>query len=229
MTAAYRLVIGNKNYSSWSLRAWLLLAHFELPFEEILLPLCTPQFTDQIASYSPARRVPVLIDRSVSPALAVWDTLAIAEYLAERHPECSLWPTDPAARARARCISAEMHSGFSAVRRYMPMNVEARLPGLGWNLTVQRDIDRITQIWTTAREAYGAGGSFLFGSFSIADAFYAPVVLRFLTYGVTLPALAQAYAANILALPSLQQWIREAEAEKIFIAADEPYRLKADA
>lgn len=226
MTAAYRLVIANKNYSSWSLRAWLLMTQAELPFEEIILSLFTPQFSDQIATYTSARRVPVLIDRGASPATTVWDSLAIAEYLAEKHPDKRLWPEDPAMRAHARSVVAEMHSGFMQLRRYMPMNVEARLPGKGWNLQVQQDIDRIVQIWCTCCERFATLGPFLFGHFSVADAFFAPVVLRFMTYKVSLPSIAQRYADHMLALPGLQQWIRQAEAEKSFLPQDEPYRSK---
>src|SRR5262245_7528058 len=171
------LVIGNKNYSSWSLRAWLVLAHAEIPFEEINVRLFVPGFKDEIAKYSPAGRVPVLLD----DGLAIWDTLAIAEYLAERYPERKLWPTDTKRSARARSICAEMHSGFHALRSNMPVNITADLRGRGWNVAVQLDIERVCEIWRACRSEHG--GPFLFGAYSVADAFFAPVVSRFITYG----------------------------------------------
>lgn len=219
-----KLVIGNKNYSSWSLRPWLLLTQAGIPFEEINVRLFHEGFAAEIARYSPAGKVPVLVDGDVT----VWDSLAICEYVAERFPERQLWPADRAARAYARAICAEMHSGFGDLRSQMPMNVTAVLPGMGWNVAVQRDVDRIARIWTDARERHGAGGPFLFGQFSIADAFYAPVVSRFATYGVHLPDAAKPYADFILSLPSMQQWVEAARAERDFVAADEPYRTAPD-
>lgn len=215
-----KLVIGNKNYSSWSLRPWLALTQAGIPFEEVNLRLFSDGFASEVAGYSPAGKVPVLVDGDVH----VWDSLAIVEYAAERFPERQLWPRDPAARAYARSICAEMHSGFANLRSQMPMNVVAMLPGLGWNLAVQRDIDRIAAIWSDARRRFGQGGPFLFGEFSNADAFYAPVVSRFATYGVHLPDDAKAYADFILALPAMQQWIEGARQERDFVVADEPYR-----
>lgn len=219
-----KLVIGNKNYSSWSLRPWLLLTHAGIPFEEIPVPLFRAGFAEQVAKYSPAGKVPVLLDGDIS----VWDSLAIAEYLAERFPEHALWPADAAERAHARSICAEMHSGFGALRGQMPMNVTAVLPGMGWNIAVQRDVDRIAAIWTGLRVRHDVRGPFLFGTFSIADAFYAPVVSRFATYGVHLPDEAKAYADFILALPAMQAWIAAAREENDFIADDEPYRTGPD-
>ncbi|MBY4896653.1 glutathione S-transferase family protein [Cupriavidus sp. AU9028] len=215
-----KLVIGNKNYSSWSLRPWIALTHAGIPFEEANLRLFTDSFDRDVAVYSASGKVPVLVDGDVR----VWDSLAIVEYLAERFPEHRLWPADPVARAYARSICAEMHSGFANLRSQMPMNIVAMLPGLGWNRAVQRDIDRIAAIWTDARQRYGQDGPFLFGQFSNADAFYAPVVSRFATYGVHLPEPAKAYADFILALPAMQQWIEGARKERDFVVADEPYR-----
>lgn len=223
-----KLVIGNKNYSSWSLRPWLLMRQAGIDFEEIHVSLFAQGSAEQIASYSPAGKVPVLIDGDV----AVWDSLAIAEYLAERLPGKQLWPADVAERAHARAICAEMHAGFANLRSQLPMNATAVLPGLGWNAAVQRDVDRVAQIWTGLRERHGAKGPFLFGDFTVADAYYAPVVSRFATYGIHLPELAKSYADFMLALPAMQEWIAAAREEREFLVPDEPYRLapeRADA
>ncbi|AST30796.2 MULTISPECIES: glutathione S-transferase family protein [Ralstonia solanacearum species complex] len=219
-----KLVIGNKNYSSWSLRPWLLARQAGIPFEEIRLRLGSEGFAAEIHRYSPAGRVPVLVDGDIT----VWDSLAICETLAERFPRARLWPEDPKARAHARSICAEMHAGFANLRSQMPMNVTAMLPGLGWNVAVQRDVDRIAQIWTELRQKYAAEGPFLFGHFTVADAFYAPVVSRFATYGVRLPESAKTYADHILNLPAMQEWIEGARGERDFLADDEPYRTALD-
>lgn len=219
-----KLVIGNKNYSSWSLRPWLLLRQAGIPFEEVRVRLFVQDFAQQIAQYSPAGKVPVLVDGDIT----VWDTLSIAEYVAERFPEKRLWPADRAARAYARSICAEMHAGFATLRDQLPMNATAVLPGMGWNVAVQRDVDRIAQIWTDLRARHGDSGPFLFGEFSIADAYYAPVVSRFATYGIHLPEEPKAYADFILALPTMQQWIADAREERDFLADDEPYRFGPD-
>nr|WP_315596493.1 glutathione S-transferase family protein [uncultured Cupriavidus sp.] len=219
-----KLVIGNKNYSSWSLRPWLLLRHAGIAFEEIPLRLFTKAFDAEIARYSPAGKVPALIDGDVT----VWDSLAISEYVAERFPAKHLWPADAAARAVARSVCAEMHAGFGNLRSQMPMNSTAVLPGIGWSVAVQRDIDRIAAIWTDLRTRHGAKGPFLFGEFTIADAFYAPVVSRFATYGVHLPEAAKAYADFILSLPAMQEWVAGAREERDFVVADEPYRTQPD-
>jgi glutathione S-transferase len=219
-----KLVIGNKNYSSWSLRPWLLMRQAGIEFEEVKVRLFVDSFAAEIAQYSPAGKVPVLIDGDI----AVWDTLSIAEYLAERFPEKALWPADRAARAHARSVCAEMHAGFTNLRNQMPMNVTAVLPGCGWNVSVQRDVDRIAQIWTDLRTRHGDAGPFLFGDFTVADAYYAPVVSRFATYGVHLPEAAKAYADFILELPAMQEWIADAREERDFLADDEPYRLAPD-
>ena len=201
------LVIGNKNYSSWSLRPWLAMRVAGIPFAEHRIPLYGPGSKDQILVYSPAGKVPCLADGD----LRVWDSLSICEYLAEKHP--GLWPQDPAARALARSVSAEMHSGFANLRAKMSMNIRKRYPGLGRTPESLADVARIVSLWSDCRARYGKGGPFLFGAFSIADAMYAPVVLRFRTYEVELPADCRAYSDAVLALPAMQDWIAAAMAE----------------
>jgi len=195
------LVIGNWNYSSWSLRAWIALKVFGFSFDEKRIPLYGPGAKEAILKYSPAGRVPVLIDG----ATTVWDSLAILEYLAEKNPQ--LWPSNADDRARARSVCAEMHSSFPSLRTHMSMNVRKRYPGKGRTPEVLSEINRITEIWSAAKKP------FLFGSFSGADAMYAPVVLRFRTYEVDLPAAAQGYYDAMLTLPAMQQWIDAAERE----------------
>lgn len=202
------LVIGNKNYSSWSLRPWLAMRQFGIEFNEVRLALYTPTSPQQIRQYSSAGKVPVLLDDT----LTVWDSLAILEHLAERFPTLPWLPEPKAARAIARSICAEMHSGFAALRHHMPMNCRAKLPGQGVTSEVQTDIDRITTIWRDCRH-YGAEGDMLFGNFTIADAMFAPVVLRFVTYAVPLDQVCSQYVEAILALPALQAWIKDAHAE----------------
>ncbi len=215
------LVIGNKNYSSWSLRPWLVLQHFNIPFTEVRIPLYTDNSADTIRKLSPSGLVPAL----KSGDLVVWDSLAICEYLQELYPHLSLWPIDMEARALARCISAEMHAGFSALRRFMPMNCRLSFPGMGLNDESAADIQRITTIWHDCRERFGNGGPMLFGEFTIADAMFAPVALRFRTYDVQLDEICAAYVAAILALPEMEKWITAATAEEEIITAFEPYRL----
>ncbi len=202
-----KLVIGNKNLSSWSLRPWLLLKCSDTHFEEIHLPLQQPDTRQRILGYSPSGKVPCLIDGDI----AVWDTLAIAEYIAERHSE--LWPADNKARAVARSVSAEMHAGFTHLRAHMPMNVALRAPGAGRTPEVEQDIARITAIWNDCRARFGKGGDFLFGTFSIADAMYAPVCFRFQTYGVAPTDAAGAYMQIMLAMPAMREWQAAALAE----------------
>jgi len=214
----YTLVIGNKNYSSWSLRAWLLMKQAGIPFEEIRIPLYVSGSKDSLRKYAPSGKVPVLLDGS----LAVWDSLAIAEYLAERHPERRLWPQDAAERTIGRSISAEMHSGFTALRSNMSMNCRGSFPGAGRTVEVAADIERIQRMWTDCRARFGTAGPFLFGAFTIADAMYAPVVLRFKTYAVQLTAVARQYADAVLGLPALQDWVEAAKAEIEVIPAFEP-------
>jgi len=215
-----KLLIGNKNYSSWSLRPWLLLSHLGIPFEEEKLSFNDPAFKARVGRHSPVGQVPVLIDGDI----VVWDTLAIVEYVAETFPERGVWPRERAARARARAICAEIHAGFSALRNAMPMNCELRLDWLPRDLPVQRDIARVIAMWTDCRARFGAGGPFLFGAFSAADAYYAPVVRRFLGFDVKLPDVAADYVAAIDALPAMRAWMTAALAEHDFFAEDEPYR-----
>jgi len=203
------LVIGNKAYSSWSLRPWLLMRQAGIAFEELRLSLYTEGAKQKILQYSPTGKVPVLKDGG----LAIWDSLAICEYLAEKHPEKQLWPADVAARAHARAISAEMHSGFTNLRSQMPMNVRRQIPGRAKTPEAIAEIARIEAIWNDCRSHHGKRGPFLFGAFSIADAMYAPVVSRLHTYGVTLAEKAGEYAGAIHALPAMQEWIAGAHAE----------------
>lgn len=208
------LVIGNKNYSSWSLRPWLAMKQLGLQFQEIPLFLHTPEFATQIRQYSPSGKVPVLLHNHQT----IWDSLAICEYLAETFPTLYWWPSEQTARAFARSISAEMHSGFMNLRQNMPMNCRQTYPGEGLRPSVQQDIDRITAIWQQTRQKFGSDGNFLFGQFTIADAFFAPVVLRFITYEVHLDAISQSYAEAILALPAMQEWIEGAKNEVAVIS-----------
>lgn len=203
------LVIGNKNYSSWSMRPWLLMRQTGIPFEEIRIPLYVPGSEIELAKWSPSSKVPALHDGNIR----VWDSLAICEYLAERFPDRQLWPADAAARAVARSVSAEMHAGFGALREHMSMNIRARHPGQGRTPECLADIARILAIWTDCRARHSQDGDFLFGRFGIADAMFAPVVLRFQTYGVALEGAAGAYARAILALPALQEWVADGVAE----------------
>jgi glutathione S-transferase len=214
----YTLIIGNKNYSSWSLRPWLLMRHAKLAFREIRIPLYLPDSKAQIREYSPSGRVPCLLDGK----LAVWDSLAICEYLAERHADLQLWPAAASSRAVARSVSAEMHSGFQHLRANMSMNIRSQFPGRGRTVEVAGEIERIQRMWADCRARFGESGPFLFGRFGIADAMYAPVVLRFRTYQVQLNPVCREYADAVLALPALQEWLAAAVAETEVIAAFEP-------
>ncbi len=202
------LVIGDKNLSSWSLRPWILLKHAGLEFEEIRLPLDTPQFHAEVVKYSGARRVPVLIDGE----RRIWDSLAICEYVNEL-AGMKAWPDDAAARAHARSVSAEMHSGFQALRTAWSMRAAATGLQVPLGADAAADVARIDALWSDCRERYGKSGPWLFGRYSIADAMYAPVVLRFNSYGAGLTAAARAYLEFALADPALQEWIRGAEHE----------------
>jgi glutathione S-transferase len=215
-----KLLIGNKNYSSWSLRPWLLLSHLEIPFEEEKLSFNDPEFKLRVGRYSPVGKVPVLIDGEI----VVWDSLAIVEYLADKFPESGVWPGDRAARARARSVCAEMHAGFGALRNALPMNCELKVDWVPRDLRVQHDIARIIESWSDCRTRFGAGGPFLFGAFSAADAFYAPVVRRFLAFDVELPEVAAKYVATMDALQAMRAWATAALAEHDFVEMDEPYR-----
>ena len=214
-----RLAIANKNYSSWSMRPWVLLTQAGIAFEEIQLKFDDATKVVGIEPYSPTRQVPTLM----VDGEPVWDSLAICEAAAELFPEKRLWPADARARQVARSICAEMHGGFRNLRSAMPMNLRASHPGKGMNPEVQKDIDRVAEIWQSCRARFGKGGEMLFGRFSIADAYYAPVATRFLTYAVTLPPAAQRYADSLLALPAVREWMAQARRETEFVRADEPY------
>ena len=225
-----QLYIGNKNYSSWSMRPGVLLKQAGIAFDEVKIRFdaFTPEssFKTELARISPAGRVPVLVDGE----LVVWDTLAIAEYLAERFPEKQLWPQDVAARARARSVCAEMHAGFGALRSHFPMNIEAELPEVGTRVlaeqpAVRADLDRLFAMWSALLAAHG--GPLLFGAFTIADAYFAPVVMRLKTYGIVLPAGIDAYSKRVQALPGVAAWITDALAERDFLDFEEPYRSQA--
>jgi len=216
-----KLLIGNKCYSSWSLRAWLLLAAKEIPFEEVLVLLDEPGFKEAIYAHAPRSggTVPTLSDGEV----AVWETLAIAEYLHERFPERGIWPGDVAARAHARAVSSEMHAGFQALRGACPMNLGKRYAARDRGPDVARNVARISAIWREARSRFGetAGGPFLYGEFCAADAMFAPVVARLDTYAIPVDAAAAAYMQAVLGLPAYRQWLEAALKERWIVAADE--------
>lgn len=224
-----QLYIGNKNYSSWSMRPWVLMRQAGIDFEEVLVRFdsfaADSAFKQRIAAVSPTAKVPALVDGD----LVVWDTLAIAEYLAERFPDRALWPADARARAVARSACAEMHSGFTGLRGACPMNIEARLPETGallWrdNAAVRADVARLVSLWTQLLDAHG--GPMLFGGFTVADAFFAPVCTRLVTYALPLPPHIQAYVDRVMALPGVQDWVQGALAENDFLDFEEPYRLR---
>ena len=210
------LVIGNKNYSSWSLRAWLFLKHTGAPFREVRIPLDLPDTKARIAQYSPAGRVPVLIDGG----LTVWDSMAICEYLSETILAGGGWPADVRSRAAARSVSAEMHSGFQALRSELPMNCRARRK-VAPSAAARADIERIVSIWEACRSGHAAAGPWLFGRFTIADAMYAPVAFRFQTYGVELGGNAAGYAKTLLEHPAALEWAAAGREEVEVVAADE--------
>jgi len=228
---ALSLYIGNKNYSSWSMRPWVLMRQTGIPFHEHMIRFdsfeADSQFKRTASALSPTGKVPVLTDGHLG-GLVIWDTLAICEYLAERHPDKHLWPADVAARARARSICAEMHSGFGAMRQHFIMNIEASLPDVGRLVlrdqpAVRADVERIIEMWSGLLRR--SGGPMLFGEFSIADAFYAPVCMRFTTYHVPLPDDVATYVKRVRELPGVADWIRDARAENDFLPFEEPYRL----
>lgn len=212
-----RLVIGNKTYSSWSLRACAAAKLSGLAFEEVLVPLDTPEFANRVREVSPAARVPVLVDGD----LAVWDSLAIIEYLAELAPAGRLWPQDRAARARARSICAEFHSGFPDLRGHYPMNLRRTPSPHPRSPDAARDIARVCEIWRECRSAHAGQGDFLFGAFSAADCFFAPVVTRFLTYLLPMGEVERAYAEAVMAHPILVEWREGAANETWVVDADE--------
>lgn len=211
------LIIGNKAYSSWSLRPWLLLKQAGVPFEETVVPLYEEGSRERLLQYSPTGKVPCLIDGD----LTIWESLAICEYLAERFPEKRLWPADQRLRAEARTYANEMHAGFGALRQHCPFNARRRLPARQWPVEVERDVARIGEIWTLLRRRYGEAGPFLFGDFSIADAMYAPVAIRARTYALSLPPEAQAYAETLWALPAIKEWDEAALLESWVLPGNE--------
>jgi glutathione S-transferase len=211
---ALTLVIGNKNYSSWSMRPWLALKACDIAFEEVFIPLYTGDADKQrLLGFSRAGKVPVLIDGDIT----VWDSLAIIEYAAERFPKAQLWPEDRAARAHARSISAEMHSGFAALRNECGMNLHRPVGAIDLSAEARADIARIQQIWTECRERHGRGGPFLFGDFSGADAMFGPVVHRFRTYAIEVKPAVRAYMDAMMALPAFAEWTGAALAETLII------------
>ena len=207
--AEFFIGLGNKNYSSWSLRGWLALAACGVDFEEEVIPLDRPETKARLKELSPTARVPFLRHGD----LLIPDSLAIAEYLAERFPAAGLWPDDSERRAKARAVTCEMHSGFTALRGELPMAMREDWPGRSFSAAAKADIDRVIEIWEDCRKNCEEDGPFLFGGFGIADAFYAPVVSRFRTYGVSLPERAEAYAQAILDWPDMQRWIAAARQE----------------
>jgi glutathione S-transferase len=223
-----QLYIGNKNYSSWSMRSWVLLKQAGIPFEEKLVKFDAfgdpnSEFGRKIRQVSPAGRVPALVDGG----FVVWDTLAIAEYVAEKFPDKQLWPQDAKKRARARSVCAEMHSGFAALRASCPMNIEANLKDAGaivWRDKpgVRADIQRVVAMWTELLEQ--DKGPMLFGEFTIADAFFAPVCMRIKNYALPVPGHITDYIRRVCALPGVKAWIDQALEEKTFVVEDEPYR-----
>ena len=224
-----KLYIGNKNYSSWSMRPWVLLTQAGIPFEEVMVRFdsfeANSSFKTSLQGVTPTGKVPLLVDGP----LAVWDTLAIAEYVAEQFPDRHLWPADTAARARARSICAEMHSGFTALRGNCPMNIEAKLTETGaliWRDKpgVRADVERLVGMWSSLLQEHG--GPLLFGAFTVADAYFAPVCMRLKTYALPVPPAIAAYVDHVCALPGVQAWITDALAEKDFLDFEEPYRLK---
>lgn len=208
------LVIGNKAYSSWSLRPWLALKQAGLPFREILVPLRQPDTKERILAHSPSGKVPCLLHGNRT----IWDSLAICEYVAELDSAAGLWPDDAHARAVARSVSAEMHASFVGLRSNLPMDLKADHPGEGRTPESEADIARVTALWTDMRRRFGQGGPFLFGRFTIADAMFAPVVTRFTTYDVTVDETVRAYMDAVLALPAMRDWIAAAKAEEWVIA-----------
>lgn len=220
--ADFTLVIGNRNYSSWSLRGWLMARAAGIEFEEIVVPLDLPDTQATIRRHSPSGRVPVLLHRG----LAVWESLAIAEYLNDIRPEAGLWPASVSARAHARSISTEMHAGFMELREKMPMNIRASMPGKGMTPAVRAEIERITSMWRDCRKRFSGAAArddgFLFGAFCAADAMYAPVVTRLRTYGVPMDTDTDAYCKAVLAYPPMKEWVDAARNEPWLIEKYEP-------
>ncbi len=229
--AQMKLYIGNKNYSSWSMRPWVLMRHAQIPFEEVMVRFDSfapgSSFKRSLAGLSPTGKVPLLQTEIDGRMQVIWDTLSITEFLAELHPDRRLWPAARTARARARSIVAEMHSGFTALRTHFPLNIEAQLPEIGprtvhEQAAVRDDVARVEEIWADCLAI--SGGPFLFGTFGIADAFYAPVASRFRTYGVPLESGSEGYVARVLQARGVAEWIAGALAENDFREFEEPYR-----
>ncbi len=227
-----KLTIGNKNYSSWSMRPWVLMKQAGIPFEEVMVRFdsfdANSGFKQAVLAQNPVGKVPVLVE---DDGFAIWDTLAIAETLAEQFPEKQLWPADARARARARSVCAEMHSGFGALRSACPMNIEALLPDVGALALrdqpgVRADLARLVAMWSELLAQHG--GPMLFGEFTVADAYFAPVVMRIRTYALPVPAPVAAYLDRVCALPSVKAWIDGALAEQDFLDFEEPYRVRRD-
>ena len=228
-----KLFIANKNYSSWSMRPWVLMTQAGIAFEEQMIRFdsfeADSDFKRKVLAVNPAGKVPVLIDTGHTPDLVIWDTLAIAEYLAERFPEKRLWPAYATQRARARSLCAEMHAGFTALRGACPMNIEADLRDVGaliWRdkAAVRADVERLVRMWSELLDAHG--GPLLFKDFSVADAYFAPVCMRIKTYALPVPAPIAAYVQRVQELPGVKAWIDAALAEREFLDFEEPYRLK---
>jgi glutathione S-transferase len=214
---ALRLIIGNKNYSSWSLRPWIAMKAAGIAFEETVIPLDTPDFKAQITALGGAGKVPVLLDGDVR----VWESLAILEHLAEKFPGAALWPAPERARGHARAVAAEMHAGFLPLRRHLPMNIRRPVKPHRLDDEVKADVARIETIWSESRTQFGDDGPFLYGRFGAADAMYAPVVWRFHTYAVEVSALARAYMDAVLALPATREWREAARREPGVLPHDE--------
>lgn len=217
------LVIANKNYSSWSLRAWLAMTEAGIPFTERQVKFDSADWDANIATLSPTRLVPILWEGKPSEGFATFDTIAILERLYELHPIAALWPADATARARARSLVADFHAGYHALRTAMPMNIRGRHPGKGMTPDVRRDIDRLTAHWRETRAQFGGSGPFLFGAWSAADAYFTPVASRFVTYEVPLDAAAHAYQQTLLTTPGMKAWTEAALRETDFVPMDEPY------
>jgi glutathione S-transferase len=209
-----KLIIANKAYSSWSLRPWILLAHFKIPFEEIVIPLDLPETRSLILEHSPSGKCPALRDGPIT----VWESPAVIDYIVEAYPQKAIWPRGKAARAHARSVSSEMHAGFQALRHHCPTNFRRAVRKIALNQAVEADVARIEAAWAHARETFGKAGPFLFGRFSAADAMYAPVVNRFHIYDVPVSRATRDYMDAIMALPAWKAWIADAEAE--------PWRLE---
>ena len=223
MKKSLTLIIANKNYSSWSLRPWLAMTELGIPFVERQLKFDSRDWEDHIGTLSPTGLVPVLWEGDPGTGFAVFDSLAILERLHELYPHVGVWPAEADARAAARCLTADFHAGYQALRAAMPMNVRSHHPGKGMNSGVAEEIFRLAAHWRRARRQFGAGGAFLFGRFSAADAYFAPVASRFRTYGVLLDRESSDYLQALLDLPGMKAWTAAAREETEFVAVDEPY------